>query len=94
MTTYGYTNSDGEPIMDGAAYRYEQYLDSTYEPEFDPYRDDYEGDEPECDDEHDCNDCDGPGGIWTKEGVFTPHEGAHWRCSWCHRPCPEGAHTD
>jgi len=40
-------------------------------------------DEPECeDDEHECVDCEtnGPG---------TP-----WICSWCERPCPEGAHVD
>ena len=27
MTHYGWTNEDGEPIMDGAAYRFEQQLD-------------------------------------------------------------------
>ncbi len=27
---YGYTNEAGEPIMDGAAYRFEQELDAQY----------------------------------------------------------------
>lgn len=41
-----YFNEAGEPLMDGAAMRYEMYLDSTYEP--DPY-DDYDSwdNEPE-----------------------------------------------
>ncbi len=30
MAVYGYTNEAGEPIMDAAAYRYEQQLDSEY----------------------------------------------------------------
>ena len=46
MSNYGYTNADGEPIMDGAAYRYEQYLDSMYEPDPDDfYRDSYNADD-------------------------------------------------
>ncbi len=56
MTTYGWTNSDGEPIMDGAAYRFEQQLDAEYaeQREFDSY-DDYA-------DEADYDECDACGG--------------------------------
>lgn len=38
----------------------------------------YEDDEPECEDNHDCEDCDR-----TEEG---------WVCHWCDRPCPAGSH--
>lgn len=42
--------------------------------------DDYE---EECeDDEHECVDCE-------RNGFGTP-----WECSWCGRPCPEGAHVE
>jgi len=43
-----------------------------------------EYDEPEeCeDDEHECVDCE-------RNGFGTP-----WRCSWCDRPCPAGAHEE
>lgn len=30
MTIYGYTNEAGEPMMDAAAYRFEQQLDAEY----------------------------------------------------------------
>jgi hypothetical protein len=30
MSNYGWTNEDGEPIMDGAAWRFEQQLDMDY----------------------------------------------------------------
>ncbi len=61
MTYYGWTNSDGEPIMDGAAYRFEQQLDDEYaqqrfEEEF------YQNysDEPTCDNiDYDDQDADG-----------------------------------
>lgn len=55
MSNYGYTNEYGEPIMDGAAYRYEQYLDSTYEPDPDDFYDRW--DEPE---DVDPSECDHP----------------------------------
>ena len=48
-----YFNEAGEPLMDGAAMRYEMYLDSTYEPEpdyfltYDVYRE--EIDPEDCD---------------------------------------------
>lgn len=90
MSNYGWTNSDGEPMMDGAAYRFEQALDADYQP--DP--DDYMGynDEPdECEDDHECVDCDGPKGVWYA-GEFVPGPGATWTCSYCERKCPEGAH--
>lgn len=44
-----YFNEAGEPLMDGSAMRYEMYLDSMYEPEFDPY-DSYEDDLAERED--------------------------------------------
>jgi hypothetical protein len=37
-----------------------------------------EPDEPECEDNHDCEDCD--------------HREGGWECHWCERPCPAGAH--
>jgi hypothetical protein len=50
-----YYNEAGEPLMDGAAMRYEMYIDSMYEPDPDEYYDSYdEGDYdecPNCDDE-------------------------------------------
>lgn len=51
-----YFNEAGEPLMDGAAMRYEMYLDSTYEPEPDYFLNEgvyYE----ECDEDHQCEDC-------------------------------------
>jgi hypothetical protein len=91
--TYSWQNEDGEPIIDGAALRFEWALDAETEP-YDPdayLAGDY--DDEECDDDHACADCDGPAGIWTERG-FTPHPGAGWTCSYCDRPCPEGAHDD
>jgi hypothetical protein len=55
---YGFTNDAGEPIMDGAAYRFEQQLDSDYasmqaEQDFyDSWEDEDEDVEPEHDDEN------------------------------------------
>jgi hypothetical protein len=71
---YGFTNEAGEPIMDGAAYRYEQYLDSMYEP--DPY-DSWEGsdwgvEEPEPFDPAECSHGDG-----------SYPEGAGFECDGC-----------
>jgi hypothetical protein len=56
---YGWQNEDGEPIMDGAAYRFEQELDAQSAEErfwdgmdsWDDYGDDWEDDAPEHDDE-------------------------------------------
>lgn len=64
MTNYGWTNEDGEPIMSGEAYRFEQALDAQSAEE--RYMDDDQffgsDDEYVCDgcgaeDEEDCT-CD------------------------------------
>jgi hypothetical protein len=63
-TTNSWTNADGEPIMDGAAWRFEQQLDIEYaEQRADWQMDDYSDDE--CDpwnnvcatDDEDCDTC-------------------------------------
>lgn len=54
MSNYGWTNADGEPIMDGAAYRFEQALDDQYANERAYYYDLYEDIDPE-----DCPHADG-----------------------------------
>lgn len=46
-----YFNEAGEPLMDGAAMRYEMYLDSTYEPDPDDFYDRW-GSEPDEDDDY------------------------------------------
>lgn len=49
----------------------------------DPYDDRHanDGEPEECNDEnHECNDCDGPS------------NGNGWTCSWCGRPCPMEVH--
>jgi hypothetical protein len=68
MSAYGWTNEDGEPIMDGAAYRFEQQLDSEYQP--DP--DDFYYNEPEP---RDPEDCDHPDTTGNNRGVQV--------CDWC-----------
>ena len=82
MSNYGYTNADGEPIMDGAAYRYEQYLDSTYEP--DP--DDFYAHEDEILDPSECShgDLDYPEGeVWcygcdSQVGIWQHRDADGW----------------
>jgi len=54
MSNYGWTNADGEPIMDGAAYRFEQALDAQYADER-GYDDDYYASELDLDN---CNHSD------------------------------------
>ena len=52
-----YFNEAGEPLMDGAAMRYEMYLDSLYEPDPDEFyspRDDY----APCDNGEQCQRLD------------------------------------
>lgn len=83
--SYPYYNEAGEPLMDGAAMRYEMYLDSTYEPDPDDFYDRWD-DEPEqadpatCDhsqnwssrgDVIECDDC------WT-EGVAVSWDADGW----------------
>lgn len=93
--TNSWMNEDGEPIMDGAAWRFEQQLDQDSRADYmeDHFYDDY--DEDECEDDHECDSCDGPEGHWDLETyVFVPDEGAGWTCSYCDRPCPPDAHKD
>lgn len=47
MSNYGWTNEEGEPIMDGAAYRFEQALDAQYAEERFMDDDEFFGDEPD-----------------------------------------------
>ncbi len=65
-----YFNEAGEPLMDGAAMRYEMYLDSTYEPDPDDFynsEDDFiECLDDECDE--DVRDC-GHDGITEDVGM-------------------------
>lgn len=82
---YGWQNEDGEPIMDGAAWRYEQSLDAE-NPPYDP--DDYlpgnvedEGEDDEDEDEddkpvftHDCTDCTFLGRWNGHDLYFCPNE--------------------
>lgn len=55
---YGYQNEAGEPIMDGSAYRHEQYIDSMYEPDPDEYYSRWDDDGEPSDPEH-CSHGDG-----------------------------------
>lgn len=54
--TNSWMNEDGEPIMDGAAWRFEAQLDAEYEP--DPYDDYDDYDEPDEEDEDEPEDDD------------------------------------
>lgn len=76
MSNYGWTNADGEPIMDGAAYRYEQYLDSTYEPDPDDFYDRWD------DDEHDEDSCP------MSDADFDSSTGL-WECMGCGKTWPD-----
>lgn len=51
MSNYGWTNADGEPMMDGAAWRFEQQLDQDsyddgwsdpMESDYDPFGDEFQ----------------------------------------------------
>lgn len=59
MTTYGWTNEAGEPIMDGAAYRFEQQLDMDVRSDYytDHFYDDHDDFAAPC--ELDADDCTG-----------------------------------
>lgn len=57
-----YYNEVGEPLMDGAAMRYEMYLDSMYEPDPDEFYDDFEiepSDPATCDHSQNWSSYDG-----------------------------------
>jgi hypothetical protein len=66
MSNYGFTNDQGEPIMDGAAYRFEQYIDSMYEPDPDAYYNGWDN-EPDYVDPEDCDHGDKSWSGWTVE---------------------------
>lgn len=73
MSNYGWTNEDGEPIMDGAAYRFEQALDAQYAEER-AYDDFYNNDgETDCDFGQEF--CTGGDLDWIDD--------LHGECSWC-----------
>lgn len=77
--TNSWMNEDGEPIMDGAAWRFEQQLDLDSQ---DDYMADrfYDNDgEPDCteDPEDDCHD----GWSWNAAGVA--------ECEWCGLELPQ-----
>jgi len=61
-------NEDGEPIMDGAAWRFEQQLD------LDSAHERYEDDFYSRYDEPDADECEHDG---------TEYSHAGWVCSWC-----------
>lgn len=69
---YGFMNEDGEPIMDAAAYRYEQYLDGMYEP--DP-EDSWDGSDWGAEDDTDPLTCEHFDGSYP--------EGAGYECDRC-----------
>ena len=55
MTQYGWTNEDGEPIMDGAAWRFEQQLDMDSRDDY--YADHFYDNEPDPDLYDECENC-------------------------------------
>lgn len=55
MTNYGWTNEEGEPIMDGAAYRFEQALDAEYAEQ--RYMDDNDYNPWDEGEDYECPDC-------------------------------------
>lgn len=74
-----YFNESGEPLMDGAALRYEMYLDSTYEPDPDDFYnrevdEDYYYDNPD--------ECPHDDGTFMGSGVEGATEG-DFRCDAC-----------
>jgi len=84
--TYGYQNEDGEPIMDGAAYRYEQYLDSQYEPDPDDFYNVEPEDHDDCDPDYDLDVHNGHAWCYTHDqnldlcpGSVTPEDEANDR---------------
>lgn len=80
--TYSWQNADGEPIMSGEAWRFEQQLDMDSQADY--YADhfyDNDGDADECDDpNHECVDCE--------------HASDGWECSYCGRKCDPHEHDE
>lgn len=72
MSNYGFTNEAGEPIMDAAAYRYEQYIDSMYEPDPDEF---YAADDDEAPCESDPSACTRADADYVDENTA--------ECPWC-----------
>jgi hypothetical protein len=70
--SYPYYNEAGEPLMDGAAMRYEMYLDSIYEPDPDDFYDRWDGA-----DEIDPADCD-------HKSNWSSYEGGRVECDDCY----------
>lgn len=72
--TNSWMNEDGEPIMDGAAWRFEQQLDAEAAEERleIEYMDAWQDDAP-C--ESDPDDCDGADLDGNNDGT--------WECHWC-----------
>lgn len=92
MTNYGWQNEAGEPIMDGAAYRFEQVLDAQSAEE--RYLDDDEffaSDEPTCDDV-DTDDVDEHGRPWCYGCDGYADHGTEPRDRWVE--AAEDAHLD
>jgi len=69
--SYPYYNEAGEPLMDGAAMRYEMYLDSLYEPDPDDFYNSFE------DEEIDPADCD-------HKSNWSSFEGGRVECDDCY----------
>lgn len=56
MTQYGWTNEDGEPIMSGEAWRFEQQLNLDSQAD---YYEDHFYDDRDDPDYEECPDCEG-----------------------------------
>jgi hypothetical protein len=61
MSNYGWTNEEGEPIMSGEAWRFEQQLDMDSQADYyaDHFYDDGYYDEPDEDRYDECPSCKG-----------------------------------
>lgn len=73
--TYSWQNEDGEPIMSGEAWRFEQQLDMDSQADY--YEDhfyDFDPEPDECVPGHPCEDC-----YRTTTG--------DWFCEYCDQPC-------
>lgn len=79
MSNYGYTNDQGEPIMDGAAYRFEQQLDMDSMADY--YADRFYDDDG-YPDEIDPDDCDHGDGTYLGSADGDATEG-DYECDIC-----------